>query len=69
MAEIELNVLIGQYLNSQIPDVEIVRTEVKAWQIARKNSVKAKVNLRVTTENARIKLKSLYPTFNIRDVT
>ena len=43
MAEIELNVLIGQCLNRRISNIEVMRTEVKAWETAR-NGVKAKVN-------------------------
>lgn len=64
MAEIELNVLIGQCLNRRIPEVEIMRTEVKAWETAR-NSVKAKVNWQFSAEDARIKLKRLYPTLEM----
>ena len=32
MAEIELNVLIRQCLNRRIPEIEIMRSEVKAWE-------------------------------------
>lgn len=61
MAEIELNVLIGQCLNQRIPDIEIMRAAVKAWEVLR-NGVKAKVNWQFTTEDARIKPRRLYPT-------
>lgn len=64
MAEIELNVLIGQCLNRRIPNIEVMRTEVKAWETAR-NGVKAKVNWQFTTEDARIKLKRLYTTLEM----
>lgn len=64
MAEIELNVLIGQCLNRRIPNIEVMCTEVKAWETAR-NGVKAKVNWQFTTEDARIKLKRLYPTLEM----
>ena len=60
MAEIELNVLIGQCLNRRIADIEVMRSEVKAWEAAR-NSLEARVNWQFTTEDARIKLKRLYP--------
>jgi len=63
MAEIELNVLMGQCLAGRIPDIEKVKTEVKAWQKARNNK-KAKINWQFKTEDARIKLKRLYPTFD-----
>jgi hypothetical protein len=63
MAEIELNVLMGQCLSRRIPDIEKVKTEVEAWQKARNNK-KAKINWQFKTEDARIKLRRLYPTFN-----
>ena len=61
MAEIELNVLIGQCLNRRIDDIEVVRKEVNAWQKHRNNR-QAKVNWQFTTKDARIKLSHLYPT-------
>ena len=61
MAEIELNVLIGQCLNRRIDNIDTVKTEVAAWQQARNNKG-AKVNWQFKTEDARIKLKRLYPT-------
>jgi len=61
MAEIELNVLIGQCLNRRIDDIAVVRHEVLAWQEFRNNK-NAKVNWQFTTEDARIKLSRLYPT-------
>ena len=62
MAEMELNVLMGQCLSGRIPDEKKIKTQVKAWQEA-KNNKNAKINWHFTTDNARIKLKSLYPTF------
>ena len=62
MAEIELNVLIGQCLNRRIDNIEDVKTETAAWQKFRNNR-NAKVNWQFTTEDARIKLSRLYPTF------
>ncbi|GMQ83219.1 MAG: hypothetical protein BMS9Abin05_2709 [Rhodothermia bacterium] len=61
MAEIELNVLSAQCLNRRIEDIEVVRREVQAWQEHRDNK-SAKVNWQFTTDDARIKLKRLYPT-------
>ena len=63
MAEIEVNVLGGQCLNRRIDDVDVVRSEVHAWQASRDNK-NATVNWRFTTPDARIKLSRLYPTFN-----
>jgi len=61
MAEIELNVLIGQCLNRRIDDIEVVRKESTAWQEFRNNKG-AKVNWQFRAEDARIKLSRLYLT-------
>lgn len=61
MAEIELNVLIGQCLNRRIDDIDIVKKEVLAWQKFRNNK-DATVNWQFTAKDARIKLSRLYPT-------
>ena len=61
IAEIELRVLMGQCLNRRIPDKNTLKKEVAQWQIDR-NFLKAKVDWRFSTDNARIKLKRLYPT-------
>ena len=63
MAEIELNVLTGQCLKRRIDDIEIVKKEAAAWQKARNNK-NAKVNWQFTAEDARIKLRRLYPTLD-----
>ena len=64
MAEIELNVLTGQCLKRRIDDIEIVKKEVAAWQKFRNNK-NAKVNWQFTAEDARIKLRRLYPTLDV----
>lgn len=64
MAEIELNVLTGQCLKRRIDDINIVKKEVAAWQKARNNK-NAKVNWQFTTDDARIKLRRLYPTIAV----
>ena len=63
VAEIELNVMSGQCLNRRIDDINVLRREVRAWQEHR-NKKHAKVNWQFTTEDARIKLKRLYPTLD-----
>lgn len=63
MAEIELNVLMKQCLAGRIDNIETIRSEVNAWQEARNNK-NAKINWRFATEDARIKLKKLYPSFD-----
>jgi len=60
VAEIELSVLKGQCLDRRIPKIEMMRTEVEAWESDRNNR-QAKINWQFTTEDARIKLRRLYP--------
>jgi len=60
MAECEFSVLSRQCFNRRIPDIETVEKEVGAWVEAR-NQVSATINWRFTAEDARIKLKRLYP--------
>ena len=60
VAEIELSALNTQCLNRRIPDIALMRTEVAAWERDRNNRA-AKIDWRFTTEDARIKLKRLYP--------
>ena len=61
MAEIELNVLSSQCLSRRIDKIETIQKEVEAWQSFR-NSRNYTVNWQFTAEDARIKLKRLYPT-------
>jgi len=63
MAEIELNVLVGQCLKRRIAEIETVRSEVGRWE-RRRNNRHATINWRFQTEDARIKLKRLYPTLD-----
>ncbi|GAG23241.1 unnamed protein product, partial [marine sediment metagenome] len=56
MAEIELNVLIGQCLNRRIGEMATVSAEVEAWQNHR-NTKNATINWQFTTRDARIKLR------------
>lgn len=62
MAEIELSVLQRQCLDRRIPDQEMLTREVAMWEHKR-NQDAVQVNWRFTTEDARIKLKKLYPSF------
>ncbi len=61
MAEIELSVLSRQCLDRRIPDQDALRRETAAWE-ARRNTAKATIEWRFTTDDARVKLKKLYPT-------
>jgi DDE superfamily endonuclease len=62
MAEIELNVLIRQCLSCRMDNMKQVGAAVKAWQRHRDN-LNAKIDWQFTTEDARVKLRRLYPTF------
>ena len=60
MAEIELGVLARQCLDRRIPSREVLEQETGAWE-NRRNRQGIRVDWRFTTADARIKLKSLYP--------
>ncbi len=60
IAEIELNVLARQRLDRRIPDKPTLVRGVGAWESER-NAARKPVNWRFTADNARIKLKRLYP--------
>ena len=61
IAEIELRILSTQCLNRRIPDMPALKYEIAEWQNQR-NILNAKVDWQFSNENARIKLKRLYPT-------
>ncbi len=60
MAEIEIGVMARQCLDRRIPEQNVLRGEVAAWERER-NRDAIRVDWRFTTQDARIKLKSLYP--------
>ena len=60
MAEIELSVLSRQCLNRRIPDLSTLTEEVSLW-CEERNRKETWIDWRFTTEDARIKLKRLYP--------
>ena len=63
MAEIELNVLASQCLDRRLAHKQTLTTEVAAWEQERNQRI-ATVNWQFTTPDARIKLKSLYPSID-----
>ena len=63
MAEIELSVLSRQCLNRRIPDLTTLKEEVLSW-CEQRNKQETWIDWRFTTEDARIKLKRLYPSIN-----
>ena len=62
MAEIELSVLARQCLSRRIADQATLKHEIQTWQTLR-NEQGATVQWQFTTDDARIKLKTLYPSF------
>jgi DDE superfamily endonuclease len=64
-AETELSVLGRQCLDRRIADQETLAKEVSTWEKER-NERSVKVDWQFTTADARIKLKRLYPTIEMR---
>jgi len=62
MAESELGVLSCQCLDRHIPDKQTLINEIAAWE-ADRNKHHAIADWQFTTDDARIKLKRLYPSF------
>jgi transposase len=63
MAEIELSHLSRQCLDRRIPDRDTLEKEVSAW-LKQRNLQASRVDWQFTAQDARIKLKKLYPTLN-----
>jgi hypothetical protein len=64
MAEIELSALVRQCLDRRLPTLATVAAEVHAWQQQRNDEV-VKVHWQFKTDDARIKLKHLYPKIEV----
>jgi hypothetical protein len=62
LAEIELSVLGRQCLDRRVPDFETLQSEARAWRERRDETV-VKIDWRFSAEDARIKPKRLYPSF------
>ena len=60
MAEIELSQLNRKCLDRRISEMSIMATEVEPWTKAR-NDEKIIADWQFTTDDARIKLRRLYP--------
>jgi hypothetical protein len=60
IAEIELSVLTRQCLDRRIDDLDVLNTELAAWQQAT-NTTQRQVQWQFTTDDARTKLRHLYP--------
>lgn len=61
IAEIELSALTRQCLDRRLEDLDALNTELHAWQHAT-NIAQRQVDWQFTTDDARIKLRHLYPT-------
>jgi DDE superfamily endonuclease len=64
MAECELSVLANQCLNDRIADEAMLRERVAAWEEDRNNRCKT-IDWQFTKDDARIKLRRLYPQFHL----
>ena len=66
MAEIEIGAMVRQCLDRRIPDRDAMRREARGvdWQ-ERRNRESVRVDWRFTTADARVKLKSLYPSIQM----
>ncbi len=60
MVEVELSVLVRQCLRRRIPEAEVLRREAQAWERER-NRLGTSADWRFTTDDARTKLRKLYP--------
>ena len=68
IAEIELSALTRQCLQRRISDLEVLNTELAAWQDAT-NAEQRQVDWQFTTDDARTKLRHLYPSTYLRRST
>lgn len=68
IAECELSVLKRQCLRGRLPDIETVANKATAWE-QRRNQMQVTIDWRFTTDDARIKLKRLYPIVKVQNST
>lgn len=67
IAEIELSAMTTQCLNRRIANIEELQKQISSWEAQRNKSQKA-VQWQFKTEDARIKLKHLYPVIIVTDI-
>jgi hypothetical protein len=60
MAEIENSVMARQCLGRRIPDKALMSSQTSAWA-GERNEAESSVDWQFRTEDARIKVKHLYP--------
>lgn len=68
VAECELSVLASQCLSRRIPDKPTLVREIAAWE-ARRHAAQGSVDWQFTAEDARIKLRRLYPVLKEQNAT
>jgi DDE superfamily endonuclease len=64
MVEVEISVLVRQCLKRRLADMETLEREAKA-RCEERNRLGASVDWRFRTEDARVKLRSLYPSVKL----
>jgi len=62
MAEIELSALARQALSRRLAHQDTLERRVADWE-AERNAADTTIDWQFTTEDARVKLRSLYPSF------
>ena len=60
MAEIELSALGRQCLSRRIAHQDTLKRQIAGWE-EKRNAARPQITWQFTTQNARVKLKSLYP--------
>jgi len=62
VAEIGISILSKQCIDRRIPTIEMLNSEIVAWKAEHNTDCKC-IDWQFTTENARVKLRRLYPVF------
>ena len=60
IAEISISILSKQCIDRRIPNIDILNAEIAVWETAYNSQIKS-VNWQFSTDDARVKLKKLYP--------
>jgi DDE superfamily endonuclease len=64
MAETELSILSRQCLERRLDDRDLMAREIAVWEATR-NAAQARIDWQFQTADARIKLRRLYPSFEV----
>ena len=62
IAEIAISTLVRQCIDRHIPNLDLLNYEIDAWEDVY-NSTCKRINWQFTTDDARIRLRKLYPAF------